>query len=241
VFENRFPSLQAPHGAAEVVVYTDAHEGSFARLPAARARMLTRVWRHRHAELSARPDVEYVLTFENRGVEVGTTLHHPHGQVYAYPFMPPVAAREREADARLGGCAVCALLAREAESERVVWRDRTVLAFVPYAARWPYEVHVATAEHRCDLSACTESELDGLSDALSAVARGYDELFDRPFPYVLALHQDGHVHAELYTPLRTREKLKYMAGSELAAGTFIVDVLPEDAAALIREAIAAAP
>jgi UDPglucose--hexose-1-phosphate uridylyltransferase len=199
-----------------------------------------RVWRHRHAELTARPEVEYALIFENRGVEVGTTLHHPHGQVYAYPFVPPVAQRERAADARLGGCAVCALLARELAAGRVVWRDRDVVAFVPYAARWPYEVHVATAEHRRDLGACTDPELDALADALQAVTRGYDALFDRPFPYVLAVHQDGHVHAELYTPLRTREKLKYLAGCELGAGTFIVDVLPEDAAALIRAAIARA-
>ncbi|HVR05480.1 MAG TPA: DUF4931 domain-containing protein, partial [Solirubrobacteraceae bacterium] len=113
VFENRFPAFEAPHGAAEVVVYTDSHEGSFARLPAERARALMWVWRERYLALGARPDVEYVLIFENRGIEVGVTLHHPHGQIYGYPFLPPVPTAEAAADARLGGCALCTLLERE--------------------------------------------------------------------------------------------------------------------------------
>jgi UDPglucose--hexose-1-phosphate uridylyltransferase len=240
VFENRFPALAAPRGAAEVVVYTDRHDGSFAALPAARARLLMEVWRERCEELLARPEVEYVMAFENRGVEVGTTLHHPHGQIYAYPFLPPVARREREADVRLGGCAVCALCARElgGGGPRVVLASSAVVAYVPYAARWPYEVHVVAVEHRPGLAACAPAELDAFANVLQAVARGYDALFDRPFPYVMVLHQDGHLHAEFYPPLRTAQKLKFIAGSELGAGTFAVDVLPERSAELLRDAIA---
>ena len=107
-------------GAAEVVVYTDDHDGSLrARSPPERAEALMWVWRHRYAELGAREDVDYVLIFENRGVEVGVTLHHPHGQIYGYPFLPPVPALELAADERLGGCAPCALLrARAATTAR---------------------------------------------------------------------------------------------------------------------------
>ena len=105
VFDNLFPSFEAPAGAAEVVVYTDDHHGSFAELAPERAQALMWVWRQRYEELGAREDVEYVLIFENRGVEVGTTLHHPHGQIYAFPFVPPVPKLELDADARLGGCA----------------------------------------------------------------------------------------------------------------------------------------
>jgi UDPglucose--hexose-1-phosphate uridylyltransferase len=246
VFDNRFPAFSAPHGAAEVVVYTDAHTGSLGTLSAERARELMWVWRHRYAELGARADVEYVLIFENRGVEVGVTLHHPHGQIYAYPFLPPVPALELAADARLGGCAPCELLRRELQDgRRVVYENGGVVVYVPYAARWAYEAHVVMRAHRPSLPACEPGELDALADALQTLVRGYDALFQRPFPYVMAVHQAptdgsarGHVHVEFYPPLRTAEKLKYLAGSEQGAGTFISDTLPEDSAAALRRAIA---
>ena len=146
VLDNRFPAFEAPVGAAEVVAYTDDHAGSFGGLPRERAEALMWVWRQRYEELGSRPDVDYVFIFENRGIEVGATLQHPHGQIYAYPFLPPVPALERAADERLGDCAVCALLRREMEEdERVVHSDEDVVAYVPYAARWPYEVHVVDA------------------------------------------------------------------------------------------------
>ena len=113
------------------------------------------VWRQRYQELGAREDVDYVFIFENRGVEVGVTLHHPHGQIYGYPFLPPVPELELAADERLGGCAPCALLARELEDgRRVVYENDGVVAYVPYAARWAYEAHVVLREHRPSLLDC---------------------------------------------------------------------------------------
>jgi len=266
VFDNRFPAFEAPLGAAEVVVYTDDHYGSFGGLSAERAEALMWVWRHRYIELGAREDVDYVYIFENRGVEVGVTLHHPHGQIYGYPFVPPVAQRELAADARLGGCAPCALLARELhDPQRILLENDSVVVYVPYAARWAYEAHVVMREHRPSLRNCEPEELRLLSVALQTLVRGYDALFERPFPYVMAVHQaptvtaakladapraatsasaagstalDGHLHVEFYPPLRTAEKLKYLAGSEQGAGTFISDTLPEESAAKLREAIA---
>lgn len=188
------------------------------------------------------------MPFENRGIEVGTTLHHPHGQIYAFPFLPPVPALELEADRRLGGCALCALLGRELEGgERVVYAGDSIVSYVPYAARWPYEVHVVLREHRPSLAHCTPGELSELAGVLQAVTRGYDRLFARPFPYVMVVHQaptdgrhDGHLHVEFYPPLRTADKLKYAAGCEQGAGTFLVDVMPEDAARALRGAIGTA-
>jgi UDPglucose--hexose-1-phosphate uridylyltransferase len=251
VFENRFPAFEPPHGAAEVIVYTDEHEGSLATLAPQRVEDLMWVWRHRYAELGAREHVRYVMIFENRGVEVGVTLHHPHGQVYAYPFLPPVAELELRADARLGGCATCALLREElADGRRVVFEDEHVAAYVPYAARWAYEVHLVVRAHRASLLECDEYELRSLASSLQVLVRGYDRLFDRPFPYVMVVHQaptgavpagleaSGHVHLEFYPPLRTADKLKYLAGSEQGAGTFIADTVPEESAAVLREAIA---
>jgi len=275
VFDNRFPAFESPRGAAEVVVYTDSHQGSLGTLTPERAEDLMWVWRHRYVELGAREDIDYVFIFENRGVEVGVTLHHPHGQIYGYPFLPPVPALEVEADARLGGCAPCALLQRELDDgRRVVYESDDVVAYVPYAARWPYEVHVTMRAHRASLVACRPAELRTLAHALQIVVRGFDALFDRPCPYVMAVHQaptatassgapssrvqapaalartsaarsgetvkEGHLHVEFYPPLRSAEKLKYPAGSEQGAGTFISDVYPERSAAQLREAIARA-
>jgi len=250
VFENRFPAFEAPHGAAEVVVYTDDHDASFGTLAPRRAEDLMWVWRQRFQELGAREDVDYVLIFENRGVEVGVTLHHPHGQIYGYPFLPPVPKLELAADTRLGGCALCGLLRAELEDDqRVVFQNDGVVAYVPYAARWPHEVHVVMRAHRPSLLECEAEELRLLAEALQGVVRGYDALFDRPFPYVMVVHQapttaphppsagQGHLHVEFYPPLRTAGKLKYLAGSEQGAGTFISDVLPEESAARMREAI----
>jgi UDPglucose--hexose-1-phosphate uridylyltransferase len=249
VFDNRFPSFEAPAGAAEVVVYTDDHDASLGTLPAQRAEDLMWVWRHRYGELGAREDVDYVYIFENRGVEVGVTLHHPHGQIYGYPFLPRVPALELEADARLGGCALCVLLRREREAGvRVVYENDAVVVYVPYAARWAYEAHVTLREHRPSLLECEPRELRGLACALQGLQRGYDALFARRFPYVMAVHQaptggarrDGHLHVEFYPPLRTADRLKYLAGSEQGAGTFISDTLPEQSATALREAIARA-
>jgi UDPglucose--hexose-1-phosphate uridylyltransferase len=246
VFDNRFPAFEAPAGAAEVVVYTDDHDASLSSLPIERIEALMWVWRHRYEELGARDDVEYVYIFENRGVEVGVTLHHPHGQIYGYPFVPPVPALELAADERLGRCTPCLLLEREqADGRRLLFENDAVSAYVPEAARWPYEAHLVLRAHRRSLSACEPRELRLLAEALLTLVRGYDELFERPLPYVMAVHQapctaarpDGHLHVEFYPPLRTADKLKYLAGSEQGAGTFIGDVLPEEAAAGLREAI----
>jgi UDPglucose--hexose-1-phosphate uridylyltransferase len=267
VFDNRFPAFEAPLGAAEVVVYTDSHDGSFATLTPERAEALMWVFRHRYSELGAREDIDYVFIFENRGVEVGVTLHHPHGQIYGYPFLPPVPALELAADERMGSCAPCLLMEGELDDgRRILFENDAVVAYVPYAARWAYEAHVNMREHRPSLLDCEPGELRLLAEALQKLVRGYDALFDRPFPYVMAIHQaptrgssppsagpgrsagaapgtdaaHGHLHVEFYPPLRTAEKLKYLAGSEQGAGTFISDTLPEESAVLLREAIARA-
>jgi UDPglucose--hexose-1-phosphate uridylyltransferase len=264
VFDNRFPAFEAPLGAAEVVVYTDEHDGSFATLSPERAEALMWVWRHRYAELGAREDIAYVMIFENRGVEVGVTLHHPHGQIYGFPFVPPVAKLERAADARLGGCATCALMEREIdEGSRILIETDDVVAYIPFAGRWAYETHVVMRCHRASLLLCEPHELRTLARALQSIVSGFDALFKRPFPYVMVVHQaptggtsdggpsagtgregadgvQGHLHVEFYPPLRTADKLKYLAGAEQGAGTFISDTLPEESAAALRDAIAGA-
>jgi UDPglucose--hexose-1-phosphate uridylyltransferase len=246
VFENRFPSYTGDQGRAEVVCYTPVHDSSLGQQTVDHIRDLIEVWRDRTDELSRVPNVKYVYVFENRGEEIGVTLSHPHGQIYAYPFIPPVLKRELAAEARhkrkTGHCLYCDIIDRERRGPRVVNGDDRWIAFVPEFARWPYEVHLAPIEHRGGFA-----DLDGNDDIsfarnLKALLQKYDRLFAKPLPYVMAMHQrppgrghdQHHFHIEFYPPNRTKDRLKYLAGSELGAGAFILDARAEDTAAELR-------
>lgn len=269
VFDNKFPSLTpgAPEpahpvdgvydvaparGAAEVVVYSDDHDLKLADMPAERLARLVDVWADRYAELGRRDEVAYVLVFENKGEAMGVTLHHPHGQVYAYPDIPPRPLRELTTAldhfAAHGTCVLCDVVARERDDEaRVICANESVVAYVPFWARYPYEVHVTMRRHCASLLDVTAPERLRLAEVLRAVLRSYDALFGFPMPYVMALHQaptdDGqwqhvsHLHIELTPPHRTATKLKYLAGSELGGGAFMNDTVPEETAAALRAAL----
>ncbi len=269
VFENRFPAMRrgassgplstishrdvgirgrASAGSCEVIVYSDQHEGSFGALPGDRLAEVVEVWTDRYHDLGSRPDIRYVFIFENRGEAVGVTLHHPHGQIFGYPFVPPVPDLELKAGRafarRRRGCLQCALVAAECRTrERVLFEDEGVVAYVPTYARWPYEVHIATVAHRGALPDLSAPARLTFGAALQRVARAYDRLFNTPMPYMMGLHQrptDGrahpqaHLHGEFYPVLRHAGKLKYLAGSESAAGVFVNDTLAEEKAAVLR-------
>jgi UDPglucose--hexose-1-phosphate uridylyltransferase len=271
VFENRFPSfsdrtaepgepvtpftpVRPGTGRCEVVCFTADHDASFATLPTARARTVLDALADRTAELSALPGVEQVFCFENRGVEIGVTLHHPHGQIYAYPFLPPrtramLAAARRHAEATGGRSLYADVLAAErAAGLRVVAGNEHWTAYVPAAARWPFEVQVAPHRRVPDLPALSDAERDAFGHLYLDVLRRLDGLFDVPMPYVSAWHQApvhagrelGFLHLQLFSIRRAPGKLKYLAGSESAMGVFINDVRPEQAAALLRDGVVAA-
>lgn len=263
VFDNRFPSLSmepgeipdsvvetaAGTGKCEVVVFTQNRESSLGRLSLAHVDLLLRVWADRTARHAADPRIAYALPFENRGAEVGVTLHHPHGQIYAYPVVPPVPARMQQVAldhyARHGRGVLQDLIARELEAgERIIYRGEHAVAFVPACARYPYEVWVAPIEPVATFCDLHEAQRADLARALKTVLMKYDALWDRPFPYLMAWYQapldgaphpESHLHAEFYPPYRTRERLKYLAGTELAAGWFAMDALPEDKARELQQ------
>jgi UDPglucose--hexose-1-phosphate uridylyltransferase len=259
VFENLFPALSGlahdppasivetrpGRGACEVVVFTQDPSSSLGRLPLAHLALIVDVWADRTEVLGACADVEYVFPFENRGVEVGVTLHHPHGQIYAYPFVPPVAALELSQQQsyrdRTGRGLLEDLLQQELadSARRVVYRGEHAMAVVPACARYPYEVWVAPLRPAPSLPDLTPDERMDFARALKAVILKYDGLWGMPFPYILAVHQaptdgrdhpEAHVHVEFYPAYRMRGRLKYLAGSESGAGVFTADTLPEDAA-----------
>ena len=267
VFENRWPSFlpDAPEvrddsvierraravGACELVVYSPEHEATLASLSRPQRRHLVDVWIDRYAELSARPEVEYVFIFENRGKEIGVTLTHPHGQIYAFPYIPPRVATEQaafvaHAAANGRACLICDTVANERRRGlRVVAETLGWVAYVPFAARLPYEVHVAPVSHRGSLLDLEHTEQDGLAAILHDVQAMYDALWGFAMPYTMSMHQrpvDGierpgeHLHIEFMPPYRTKDKLKYLAGVETGAGTFINDTAPEEKAQELREA-----
>jgi len=255
VFENRFPALAgepppveprpfaAPAvGRCEVVLYTDEHEGSLATLSDDAVGRVLAMWRDRSSELWSDPRHAFVMIFENRGVAAGATLSHPHGQIYAFDHLPPVqrekiAALEEHRD-RTGGCLACDVgEADDREVERLVAANESFVVAVPYAARWPYEVHVRARRHGlrrlADLSAAEELDL-GL--ALRDVVYRYDRLFAEPLAYMMVAQEapagseDWHLHFE-FSPLnRSPSQVKVRASVETATGFFINDTLPEASA-----------
>ncbi len=195
-----------------------------------------------------RPGIEQVFCFENRGEEIGVTLTHPHGQIYGYPYLAPRAAqmlREARAHAdRTGTNLFADMVAREvADGDRIVVRTDSFTAFVPFAARWPVEVHIYPNRFVHNLVELTETELDGFAQIYTDILGRFDRMYDTPLPYISALHQyadtadqrEGYFHVELMSIRRSATKLKFLAGSESAMDAFISDVTPESVAARLRE------
>jgi UDPglucose--hexose-1-phosphate uridylyltransferase len=265
VFENKFPSLQreppAPavaatalspvlpaQGICEVVLYSPRHDDSLGSMPLERIRNLMSVWKDRYLELGALDFVKYVLIFENRGEEVGVTLHHPHGQIYAFPFVPPVPEKELAASRwhrqKTGRCLLCQGIEEElADGRRIVVEGERHVAYIPFFARYPYETYLAPRRHLASMAEWDAADADDLAAVLKVLLMKYDALFQKPFPYIMVVHQaptdggdhpDCHLHLEFYPPLRSAQRLKFLAGCESGAGSFINDTLPEERAAELR-------
>ena len=269
VFENRSPSfgpgIAAPFeaeeltriglgrslpsiGRCEVVSFGPEHEGAFGSVSRSRARTVIEAWADRTEALSALPGIQQVFPFENRGEAIGVTLRHPHGQIYAYPYITPRTTRLLDSIARFGPDLFASILEFESASDRVVLRGEHWTAFVPFAARWPIEVHMLPHRHIPDFAATNDAERTELAGLYLRVLRGIDALYDTPTPYIAAWHQapvtvardDIRLMLQVTSPRRAETKLKYLAGSEAAMGAWIGDILPEQSAAFIREGIARA-
>jgi UDPglucose--hexose-1-phosphate uridylyltransferase len=189
--------------------------------------------------------VRQVYVFENRGAEIGVTLHHPHGQVYGYPYVTPRTKNLLASIASYGPSLMGDILEFEAKSERVLIAGEHFTVFVPFAARWPIEVHLLAHRHVPDLAATSDAERAEIAVLYRRVLRALDRLYDTPTPYIAAWHQ-APVHAgrdqirlmlQVTSPRRAADKLKFRAGSETGMGAFIGDIVPEVAAARLREAL----
>ena len=262
VFDNLFASLQLDataspalsiptrpaDGHCEVVVFTQDPDTSLGRMPLEQIVLLLRVWADRYQEIEALPGIQYVLPFENRGVEVGVTLHHPHGQIYSYPFVPPIPAMMLSAQRKYWEAHKRALLIDQLERERadgrrMIYEGEFASAFIPECARYAYETWIVP--HRAVPSLCelNPEELMDLARCLKTVLLKFDGLWQMPFPYLMALyaapndgkpHPEWTFHFEFYPPYRSKGRLKFLAGTELAAGLFVNDSVPEEKAVELR-------
>jgi len=233
------------YGRCEVVCFGPQHTGSWADFSVSRARTVVEAWADRTAALSQVPGVRQVFVFENRGREIGVTLHHPHGQVYAYPYVTPRTKSLLASIDAYGPGLMGDILDFEAKSERVLIAGEHFTVFVPFAARWPIEVHMLAHRHVPDLAATTDAERAEIAVLYRRVLRALDRLYDTPTPYIAGWHQ-APVHAgrdsvrlmlQVTSPRRAADKLKFTAGSETIMGAFIGDIVPEVAAARLREAL----
>ncbi|WP_245595385.1 galactose-1-phosphate uridylyltransferase [Glycomyces tenuis] len=238
-------------GRCEVVCFSSEHDASFVDLSPERVELVVRALAQRTAELSARGDVAQVFCFENRGVEIGVTLHHPHGQIYGYPYVTPhtrahldAAERHREAT---GQNLFGDILASERSGPRVVAANELWTAFVPYAARWPFEVHLYPHERFADLAELPDEYIEALAPLYLEVLARFDGAFEGsgPMPYMAGWHQApvgehrdlAWLRLEIVSTRRAAGKVKFLASSESVMGGFVNDLGPEKAAQILRDAL----
>jgi len=235
-------------GSCDVVIYHPEHNLAPSQMTAGHWRKVVDIWTRRYRELAVMPDIQYVYIFENTGVAIGVTMPHPHGQIYAFPFIPPLIERELTAASdyqrQHGECIYCRILCDElADGRRMVTANPDFVAFVPFFARWPGEIQICARRHFADITAIGEAEATNLSAIIKRVRMKYDNLYSSPMPLMMLLRQKPvrgehpyfHFHIDFYPIQRSSAKLKYLAGVESGAGTFLNDTVAEEKAQELRE------
>jgi len=263
---NKFPALQpeppppsvksdrlyrsrSARGVCEIIIYTPKHDATLADLSVKNIRAVIDLWTQRFIELGSRDYIKYVFIFENKGRIIGVTLDHPYGQLYAFPFIPPIIQREltssRRYWRRTGDCLFCRIIEKERKDmTRIVCENEDFVCFLPFFAHWPYGVQVYPKRHVEALPELNDKEKTMFASILKRILRKFDNLFNMRFPYMMVLHQrptDGkkypyyHFHVEFYPPYREKNKIKYFASVETGAGTVTFDYTPEMKAKELRE------
>jgi len=229
------------HGHCEIVVYSAGHNDTLAEMPLDRIKLLVQTWNDRYIELTNRDDILYVMPFENRGEECGVTLHHPHGQIYCYPFIPPVIEKEIIAFEKEN---FILSMMEDLEKKYFVYQDKYIIAAVPPFARYAYEIWIMPKQRIAGPWEFNDKQLESFSVCLQKVVKGYDLFLNKKCPYIMGMHaapklddKSFHFHVEFYPPLRSGDKPKILAGSESMAGVFIMDLLPEETAVTLRKYI----
>lgn len=272
VYDNDFPALtkspEAPdplsnspyqvepnYGKCEVILYSSQHDKSLYHLSLSHIEKLVGVWKDRFTSLAADAKVKYIYPFENKGEEIGATIHHPHGQLYAYPFLPQKIEVElqncKSYYQEHGRSLLQDMNAAELESgERIIFENDSFISYIPHFTDYPFGVFIVSKLGTNHLGAISDSEQRDLASMLKHITGAFDQLFNKPFPYMMCVHQTPvnlkeyddtgdyyDLHIEFYPPLRSADKIKWMASSESGAGAAANTAFVEDSAKQLREAL----
>ncbi|MFX0102908.1 MAG: galactose-1-phosphate uridylyltransferase [Candidatus Hodarchaeota archaeon] len=269
VLPNRFPALSVDNtttsskldpdgpykvkpaiGHQEVILYSPDHEQKLANLPVDHVFKLVKTWKERYIEIGNMPEINYVFEFENKGKMIGVSLIHPHGQIYAFAWIPLYIQLElqsfKEHFDEKKCCLLCDIIRAEIDSKiRIIHENKNFISCVPFFAAWPHEVHIYSKKHVQSFADFDDEMMMDYARILKDINYRYDNLYpEQDMSFVMAVHQkptDGkpydhyHFHVEFYPPVRKAGVQKFAAGVELGTGTWINSSLPENFAKRMRE------
>ena len=252
---NKIHQAQEAYGKCEVLLYSPQHDARLYDLSDEHVLKLVNLWTERYQELAADPKIKYIFEFENRGEEVGVTMHHPHGQLYAYSWLPTKIKTELDNCKKYfkkHGSNLFKDLneAEKKHKKRVILENKSFIAYIPYFTDYPFGVFVVSKKLRLNFTEFTLAEKKDLAIMLKQLVRGFDKLYDRPFPYMMCIHQSPvnssaykdcrdyyAFHMEFYPPLRAKDKIKWYAGSEMGAGAAANPLDVDECATMLRSCI----
>ncbi len=247
--EEKFFGVTGARGACDVVLYSPDHHLLPSQLTSEQWVKVIELWKQRSLALFDHADVRYVSIFENTGLAIGVTMPHPHGQIYAFPFIPPLVQTELDSASshfrKHRECLYCRILAGELEDgRRVVVSNESFVAFLPFFGRFPSEMQICARRHFVALHEMTEHETRDLAALLKIVRQKYDSLYGFPMPLMMLVRQRPargehpyfHFHIDFLPIQRSATKLKYLAAVESGNGTFLNDTRAEEQAVLLRDA-----
>jgi UDPglucose--hexose-1-phosphate uridylyltransferase len=246
-----FFQAKVTYGKCEVILYHPDHNITLPELPLSHIRKLVDLWCSRFEALSRDESIKYIYIFENRGKESGVTMPHPHGQLYAFGWIPKIIQTELDASCEYhkdtGRCLTCDTLQKEQNcGERLVCENESFSAFVPFFTAWPYGIYIVSKRHIGSMNELDDVQKTDLAEILKNITGAYDTLFDMPFPYMMGIHQSPvnskdasefyHFHIEFYPPLRAPDKQYFRASCETGVGAYCNVTLPEEKAEELRNA-----
>lgn len=241
------------YGKCEVILYSPNHHSTLPSLSVDHIYKLLSLLAERYQALAEDPKVKYIFQFENRGEEVGVTMPHPHGQIYAYSFLPQKIQVEldscRKHYSDQGRCLICDMNKEETEfNQRMIGENDSFMAYIPFFTDYPYGVFIVSKQHKGNITQFDEQEKRDLARMLKHITGAFDHLFGKLFPYMMCFHQTPvnsddysdasqyyHFHIEFYTPLREANKIKYYASSEMGAWAACNPLAVEQTAEMLRQ------